>query len=146
MQNSVVVVRRYIDILMFVVLSFIAGTGFLIAYRLVPCSRGGDDGNTLLDLGRHDWGSLHLWAAYTMLALLIVHLILNFSFIKNVVAAKSIPALVSIAVVGAAIVSWFALVPIDRREGGKRCGATECPSSGDSFTCPNRESYNASSK
>jgi hypothetical protein len=59
----------------------------LIHYRLVPGSRGGH-GLSLLGLSRHEWRAYHLWAAYLLLTLVLVHLALNFEFNKNVIAAK----------------------------------------------------------
>ena len=135
--------RRCVDIVMFLALCFVAGTGWLIGYRLAPCSRGGDDGSTLWGLGRHDWGTLHLWAAYIMLALLIVHLFLNMSFIRNVVAAKSRLLLVAIVIAGTSIVLGFMVVPITIQQGGRKCGTTACPSVEDSFVWHDKGSCNA---
>jgi hypothetical protein len=84
------ILRRCVDIVIFQVLCFVAGTGLLIGYRLAPCSQGGDDGSNLWGLGRHDWGNLHLWLAYVLIGLLVVHLVLNFSFIRNVIVSKNL--------------------------------------------------------
>ena len=49
------IIKKYIDIIMFVTLCFLIGTGLLIEYRLIPGYRGGH-GLTLVGLGRHDGG------------------------------------------------------------------------------------------
>lgn len=107
------IARTVTDIAMFVAMCFITGTGLLIHYRLVPGSRGGH-GLSLLGLSRHEWGTYHLWAAYLLLGLVLVHMALNFAFIKNVIAAKKTWIVIGLGLIGAAILSAFLLIPIER--------------------------------
>ncbi len=145
MKSSVL--RRYVDILMYMAMCFVAGSGLLIGYRLAPCSRGGDHGQTLLGMSRHQWGEWHLYAAYLVLALLIIHLILNLSFIINIVASKSRLLLASLTIAGAVIVAWFLIAPLQKEPGGRKCGEGTCPSAGDStFVCPSSGSCPSASK
>ncbi len=130
--------RRFVDIALYVLLCFIVGTGLLIGYRLPPCSRGGEHGYTLLSLGRHDWGSLHLWAAYVFIALCIVHLILNFSFIKNVVASKKVSFLLAVFIPGAFIIFWFLLATVELQPGIGKCETETVSPTKACFTCPSR--------
>lgn len=110
-------IRKYIDIALFFSMCFLAGTGLLIHYRLLPGSRGGH-GLTFLGLSRHEWGNYHLWAAYLLIALLVVHLVLDFAFIRNVIAAKRSWLLALLGSAGAIVVLFFLFVPIHRTEGG----------------------------
>jgi hypothetical protein len=75
-----------IDALMFLCLMAIAGLGFLMYYILPPGRRvwaeyGSNVNLTWLGWDRHDWGDIHLYLAFTLLALLTVHLILHWSVI-----------------------------------------------------------------
>ena len=106
-------IRTVTDIAMFGAMCFITGTGLLIHYRLVPGSRGGH-GLSLLGLSRHEWGTYHLWAAYLLLFLVLVHMALNFAFIKNVIAAKRTWIVIGLGLIGAALFSVFLLLPIER--------------------------------
>ena len=111
------IARIVTDIAMFAAMCFITGTGLLIHYRLVPGSRGGH-GLTLQGLSRHEWGTYHLWAAYGLLSLVIVHLILNFAFIKNCIAARRTWIVIVLGLAGLLITSVFLLLPIQRRNNG----------------------------
>ena len=107
--------RTITDIALYVAMSFLAGTGLLIHYRLVPGFRGGH-GLTCLGLSRHDWGTYHLWAAYLLLALILVHLILNYAFIRNVVAAKKSWLVCVLGLLGLLLTALFLLLPVERSE------------------------------
>ena len=105
--------RTITDILMFFLICFLMSTGLLIHYRLLPGYRGGH-GLSLLGLTRHEWGAYHLWAAYTFVPLLILHCILNFTFIKNIIAAKKAWIMIALGAIGLAIILFFLLMPIQR--------------------------------
>lgn len=107
------IARIVADIAMFAAMCFITGSGLLIHYRLVPGSRGGH-GLSLLGLSRHEWGTYHLWAAYLLLALVLVHMALNYAFIKNCIAAKRTWVVAVLGLLGAAIIAAFLLLPIER--------------------------------
>ena len=109
------ITRTVADIALFVAMCFITGTGLLIHYRLVPGSRGGH-GLSLLGLSRHEWGTYHLWAAYLFLALVLVHMTLNFAFIKNAIAVKRMWIVIGLGLIGLIILSVFLLLPIERSE------------------------------
>jgi hypothetical protein len=130
MQNNTL--RRYVDILLYTGFCFVTGSGLLIRYRLPPCSKGGDHGQLLLGMDRHAWGEWHLWVAYGVLALLIIHLVLNFKFIMNVVVSKNALLLGLIAAIGAATIIWFLAAPLSKEAGGRKCG----DSSSACATCP----------
>ena len=80
-----------IDALMFLTLMAIAGLGFLMKYILPPgrevwARYGRNMDLTWLGLDRHDWGSVHLYLAFTLLSLLVIHLILHWSIIVGLFA------------------------------------------------------------
>ena len=71
-----------IDGLMFLCLMAMAGLGFLVKYRL-PSGRdawakfGSNLQFSWLGWDRHDWGDIHLYLAFTLLGLLVLHVILH---------------------------------------------------------------------
>ena len=71
-----------INAAMFLCLMAMAGLGFLMKY-LLPSGREAwaKYGSTLqlswLGWDRHDWGDLHLYLAFTLLSLLVLHIILH---------------------------------------------------------------------
>jgi len=80
-----------IDALMFLCLMAIAGLGFLMKYILPPGREvwvryGRNVDLTWLGWDRHDWGSIHLYLAFTLLGLLVIHLILHWSMIVGLTA------------------------------------------------------------
>lgn len=109
------IARVLTDLLMFVSMCFLTGTGLLIHYRLIPGHQGGR-GLTSLSLSRHEWGTFHLWAAYLLLLLVLVHLVLNFTFIWNVIARKKPWLLILLSLSGLFIIIFFLITPIKRGE------------------------------
>ncbi len=107
------------DILMFITMCFLTGTGLLIHYRLIPGHQGGH-GLTFLNLSRHDWGDYHLWAAYLLLVLVLVHLVVNFTFIWNIVVCRKPWRMIVLALSGLFIVIFFLIMPIKQKEGGSK--------------------------
>lgn len=105
--------RKVVDVLMYLSMSFLVGTGLLIQYRLVPGSRGGH-GLTLFGMDRHEWGAYHLWVGIALIALVTVHVFLNFAFVRNVIASRRASVLAVLAVLGAAVTLFFVFVPIER--------------------------------
>ena len=84
-----------IDAAMFLALAFISGIGFLMKYTLPPgrdkILKYGENAQLyLLGLDRHQWGSIHLIAAYVMLGLLILHIGLHWKMIVALVR-NSVP-------------------------------------------------------
>ena len=76
-----------IDIIMFFVLMIIAGIGFMIKYILVPGFKrneiyGKDVELYFWGLDRHQWGTIHLIFSFTLLFLLLLHIILHWKIIQ----------------------------------------------------------------
>jgi len=108
-------VKSIADILMYFLICFLAGTGLLIHFKLVPGFQGGH-GLTLLGLSRHEWGDYHTYAAYGIIALTSVHLFLNYAFIKNIIASKKKWLVAVLGIPGLAIILFFLFAPIERSE------------------------------
>ncbi len=71
-----------IDALMFLCLMAMAGLGFLMKYTLPPgravwAKYGRNLELSWLGWDRHDWGDIHLYLAFALLTLLVIHLILH---------------------------------------------------------------------
>ncbi len=120
------------DVTMWFLFCFMFGTGALMHYRLVPGSKGGQ-GLSLLGMSRHEWGEYHLGAGYLFLALLCVHLALNFSFIKNAIAKRTHWRYILILSGGLMIVAFFLFAPVskethDRKRGRKNANETQAES------------------
>lgn len=108
-------IRRILNLLLYLSFCAMLGTGLLMAYRLVPGSRGGQ-GLEVLGWNRHEWGDFHTWIAFLFVALLLVHLGLNWSWLVKC-AAKGHPwRLAAGLLAGAAIVVTFLFLPITKRE------------------------------
>ncbi len=71
---------------MFLCISTIAGTGFLIKYTLIPGQDrwivyGSNVNLYLFGMDRHQWGNIHLTFGFILLGLLILHIILHWNMI-----------------------------------------------------------------
>ena len=82
-----------IDMLSFISLLGLAGTGFIIKYTLPPGSggkgrllhdgHGGEHIKELWSMTRHEWGGIHFYIAAFFIILMLVHIILHWNWIKN---------------------------------------------------------------
>ncbi len=86
-------VNFIVDLVSFVDLLGMACTGFIMKYVLPPgtgglgCQLSGGCGREhikeLWSMTRHEWGRIHYCLALLFLALIVVHIILHWSWIKN---------------------------------------------------------------
>ena len=74
--------RRGLDLLLYLTLCVMIGTGLLLNYKLPPRSQG----LTVLGSTRHEWGHLHLWISLIFISLILLHLILNWSWLLKCAA------------------------------------------------------------
>jgi hypothetical protein len=96
-------VNFIVDLIGFVNLLLLAATGVIMRWVLPPGSGGGrghgfrggrgfgpggDQVRQLFGLGRHDWGDVHFVLALLFVSLILVHLILHWTWIKT--CARSI--------------------------------------------------------
>ncbi len=70
-----------VDTALLVLGSSTFATGMILGYILPP--RSSRFGLRFLELPRHDWGSLHLYAALTLTVFVLVHLYLHLAFLRG---------------------------------------------------------------
>jgi hypothetical protein len=76
----------WIDAVMFLCMAAIAGIGFLMKYVLLPGKEawvvyGKKVELSWLGMDRHAWGAVHLYLAFLLLGLLLLHIILHWQMI-----------------------------------------------------------------
>jgi hypothetical protein len=102
--------KRAVDLTLYLVFCLLAGTGFLIAYRL-PHGTGELRGITFLGHGLHDWGMVHTWLAYVAIGLVLVHLVLNREWLTKIASSGRLSRLAAGILVGLLILAGFLLYP-----------------------------------
>lgn len=115
--------RRVLNLLLYLSFCFLMGTGFLMAFRLVPGSRGGQ-GLQVLGWNRHQWGDLHTWVSYGFVALVVIHLIINWAWLTKVAARGHLWRLLLGLAVGLALILGFLLLPMTKSGGHGRHSQT----------------------
>jgi hypothetical protein len=106
--------KRAVDLTLYLVFCVLAGTGFLIAYRL-PHGPGELREITLLGHGLHDWGVIHTWLAYVAIGLVLVHLVLNREWLTKIASSGRLSRLAAGILVGLLILVGFLLYPTNER-------------------------------
>jgi Domain of unknown function (DUF4405) len=110
--------RRILNLLLYLSFCIMVGTGLLMAYRLIPGSRGGQ-GLEVVGWNRHEWGALHTWTAYVFIVLLAAHLAINWAWLTKVAAKGHDWRLGAGLLAGAVIIGAFLVLPVtqgqDRR-------------------------------
>ncbi len=86
-------VNFVVDLASFVDLLGLAATGVIMKWVLPPGSgglgqelhggAGGEHIKQLWGLGRHDWGAVHFWYAVIFVVLMVVHIVLHWTWIKS---------------------------------------------------------------
>ncbi len=105
-------VMRITNILLYFSGCFLAGTGFLIYFRLPPGSRGGK-GLTLFGMDRHEWGDWHLYVSFVFILLSVYHLWLNRAWLIKIASAKKPWRLLAGFFVGITIIIVLILSPVE---------------------------------
>ncbi|MCU4175644.1 DUF4405 domain-containing protein [Carboxylicivirga sp. N1Y90] len=82
-------INYFIDALLLLCLCAITGIGILIKYTLPPgrskWAEFGSNHNMLwLNMDRHQWGQIHFIISMVLIALLVFHIALHWSFVTNV--------------------------------------------------------------
>jgi len=72
--------KYFTEVLLFVDLTSIAAIGLLMAF-VIPSGKQAGDNKYFMGLHRHDWGEIHLYLALFFLALLTIHIWLNWTWI-----------------------------------------------------------------
>ena len=109
--------RRVLNLFLYLSLCLMIGTGLLMAYRLVPGSRGGQ-GLEMLGWNRHEWGDLHTWISYLFVALVVAHLAMSWTWLVKCAAQGRAWRLAAGLLAGAAIIGTLLLLPVERHRGG----------------------------
>lgn len=86
-------VNFWIDLTSFLTVLFLGLTGYIMRYVLPPGTgglgrgfhggRGREEIQYFLSLTRHEWGSVHFYAAIIFLILMLAHIIMHLTWIKN---------------------------------------------------------------
>lgn len=84
-----------------------------MTWRLVPGSSGGH-GLTVLGLGRHEWGDLHFWCAVVCVAATVVHMLLNWAWLKRIATSGHLWRLFAGLGLGIAIIFGIFFLPMER--------------------------------
>jgi hypothetical protein len=107
-----------IDALMFLCMAAIGGLGFLMKYVLLPgresaIKYGRRVELSFLGLDRHDWGAIHLYLGFLLLALLALHIVLHWQMIPGLFTRLVVNARErwKIALVYAAVAEVLLLFP-----------------------------------
>ena len=101
--------KKALDLLLYLLFCALAGTGFLLAYRL---PHGPDAAKTLfLGFNRHVWGETHTWLAYATLVVGTIHFLLNWQWLIKVAASRRRWRLAFGVVTGLLIVILFLFAP-----------------------------------
>jgi hypothetical protein len=74
--------KYFVDILMFLCIVGIAGIGFLMGFFLAEGPAVREQDKYFLSLHRHQWGEIHLYLSLVFTALVILHLFLNWEWVK----------------------------------------------------------------
>ena len=70
-----------VDIAAFISFIFVVSTGVLMRYVLPPRS---GQSVEIFGMSRHEWGDIHFYITFVFLAILSIHLILHWRFIRNI--------------------------------------------------------------
>lgn len=87
-----------VDATAFVIFAALAGTGFLLAYNLPPGSggegsaRGHGAALVVWGLTRHQWGEVHLVLAFVLAALMALHLVNHWQWIRAMAKTEGSPS------------------------------------------------------
>jgi Domain of unknown function (DUF4405) len=101
--------KKGLDLPLYLLFCALAGTGYLLAYRL---PHGPSAGETLfLGFGRHMWGEAHTWLAWATIVIGAIHLSLNLQWLIKVAASKRPWRLVAGVLAGLLIVVLFLFFP-----------------------------------
>lgn len=105
-------IARCLNLALFLGGCLLAGTGWALDQRLL---RGRDHrGDLLFGLDRHEWGDVHAWAGYAIVALALAHLALHGAWLHKIAATRRPWRLVAGFGLGALIVLAFMLAPVGR--------------------------------
>jgi hypothetical protein len=120
------------DGIMFLCMMAIGGLGFLMKYVMPPgkerLAKYGNVDLSFLGMDRHEWGTIHVYLAFFLLATLALHIVLHWKMIVTLFN-KLIPSqsarwtvLPAFVIVSGALILWPFLVKPTMEEAGRRGG------------------------
>lgn len=124
---------RTLNLLLYLSFCLLTGTGFLMAFRLPPGSRGGQR-LEVLGWTRHQWGDLHTWISYLFIALVVIHLAMNWAWLAKVAAKGHLWRIAIGLIVGVSFIVAFLLLPVKQRGRGRGAFDSEMFHPRDVFT------------
>ena len=102
---------RATNLLLYLSFCALIGTGALLTWKLVPGSQGGR-GLTVLDLGRHEWGDIHFWLGVVCSSTVVLHLLLNWAWLKKIASSGKAWRVASGLLLGILLILGIFLLPM----------------------------------
>jgi hypothetical protein len=104
-------IGRSLNFVLYLGFCLLAGTGFLLAFRL---PHGPLAGQRTIFLGYplHVWAEVHLWTSYAIVLLLLAHLAIHWRWLTTVAAGGKSWRLIAGLLFGGAIVAFFLVCPV----------------------------------
>ena len=119
-------INRILNLALWLAGSVVLATGLILEFRLPPGSRGGQ-GLSLLGWDRHDWGDLHTWLAYAVLALVSGHLAIHARWLWIVASQRRSWRILAGLALGLAFPAAVLLWPVAHGRGGQGEHAAASP-------------------
>ena len=66
-------------------------------------------------MDRHEWGDVHLWISYIVIAAVIAHLGMNWTWLKKIAASMKPLRLMGGLLVGIVIIAVLLVLPVNNR-------------------------------
>ena len=96
-------ISRVVNLLLYLSFCVQAGTGLFLALR--------PRGTRVLGWGRHEWGEVHTWVAYLLIALIALHLLLHWRWLVLSATQGHLWRLIFGLSVGLAIIGALLFLP-----------------------------------
>lgn len=104
-------INRILNFVLYINFCLMVGTGYILAFRLPPGSRGGKD-MSMMGFDRHDWGDFHWYLSIVFLILIVVHLAVHWKWLVQVAGNKQKrPMLIGVAF-GFLLILFLAIYPV----------------------------------
>jgi hypothetical protein len=108
---------RALNLMLWLNVCALTGTGMLLAWRLPPGSRGGR-GLSALGLDRHGWGDIHMWLGYAFGALILVHLAVHWRWLWQFASRRRAWPMLAGLGLGLLLVVALILLPVVKSDRG----------------------------
>jgi hypothetical protein len=109
-------IDRIVIVFLWLSLCLMVATGFLLAYRLPPGSRGGG-GLMAWGWSRHEWGDLHMWNSYVFLGLSLFHLAIHWRWFSYMASSRFKFLILAGLIGGMLAVASVWIIPVKRDPG-----------------------------